>query len=504
MTDTRKVLRIMEQAAARAQGEHFAGDQDDIPEDLDEEPPARSEGVQYARDRLHEASAFATAGTAIPPGARLKPVKQAMLTFVRPVTSHQVPFNAQILAAIEGLAGETERLTGDLVRQEQRALRLQAGIATTDLTVDDLNDAVTQLGSDIDHVAGTVQNLAATVDELRATVDQQQADLRAVVDQQQADLRAVVDQQQAEQTARAREQATAHAREIAALRSELQTMRAKQDLVFRAARAALPGEFDVAQLGELSRELSTGYEELYEDLEDTFRGSREHVMDMAKEYVDDVKAFPGRAPVVDVGCGRGEWLEVLRDADVDAYGVDVNEVVVERCRARGLDVRSADALVHLRELPEGSVGAITSFHVVEHLSLDTLVQLIDAALVALKPGGLLIFETPNPTNINVGAASFYLDPTHLKPLHPQFSEFLVLSRGFAEAEVRFLHPEDAPRLAPADLAGDDPERAQAVVNRLNWAMFGPLDYAIIARKAGGIDRSAAEHSSGAGAPAEST
>ena len=106
--------------------------------------------------------------------------------------------------------------------------------------------------------------------------------------------------------------------------------------------------------------------------------------------------------------------------DIAGYGVDINEVVVERCRARGLDVRAADALVHLREVPEGSVRAVTSFHVVEHLSLDTLVQLIDAALVALKAGGLLIFETPNPTNINVGAASFYLDPTHLKPLHPQF------------------------------------------------------------------------------------
>jgi O-antigen chain-terminating methyltransferase len=128
------------------------------------------------------------------------------------------------------------------------------------------------------------------------------------------------------------------------------------------------------------------------------------------------------------------------------------------------------------------VGVVTSFHVVEHLSLDMLVQLIDAALVALKPGGLLIFETPNPTNINVGASSFYLDPTHLKPLHPQFCEFLVLSRGFAEAEVRFLHPEDMPTLTAADLSVDDPDRAQALVDRINWAMFGPLDYAIIARK----------------------
>ncbi len=495
MTDTRKVLRLMKQAAARAQGEDSDG-VDGVDgvgygeEIVEEEAPARSEGVRYTRDRLHEASGFADAGTMIPPGARLKPVKQAMLTFVRPVTSHQVPFNAQVLAAINGLAGEIERCTSDLARQEQRAMRLQAGIATTDLTVDDLNDTAKQLSADVDELAAEQQRLSTTLtsklDSALSTTLAKLTELQATIERVQAD------------------QAAALARETAGLRSQLQAVRAKQDLVFRAAREALPNGFDIAQLGELSRELSTGYEELYEDLEDTFRGSREHIMDLATEYIDDVRSVPGRGPVVDVGCGRGEWLEVLRDAEIPAYGVDVNEVVVERCRARGLDVRAADALVHLREEPEGSVRAVTSFHVVEHLSLDTLVQLIDAALVALRPGGLLIFETPNPTNVNVGAASFYLDPTHLKPLHPQFCEFLVLSRGFAEAEVRFLHPEDAPRLTPADLAVDDPQRAQALVDRINWAMFGPLDYAIVARKAGADAREARDapdRSGGTGEPA---
>lgn len=447
MTDSRKVFRLMEQVAARAQGD----DVESVDEAVDEEPPIRSEGVRYTRDRLHDASAFAAAGTTLPAGARLKPVKQAMLTFVRPVTSHQVPFNGQVLAAIDGLAGEIERLTADLARQEQRAVRLQAGIATTDLTVDDLNDSVKLLGADLDALAASMQELTATVERLRSTIESPQGGA------------------------------------LGSLRSQVNTVRARQDLVFRAAREAMPGGFDVERLGDLTRELSTGYEELYEDLEDTFRGSREHIMALATEYLDDVRTVPGRSPIVDVGCGRGEWLEVLRDADIPAYGVDINEVVVERCRARGLDVRAADALVHLRQVPEGSVRAVTSFHVVEHLSLDTLVQLIDAALVALKPGGLIIFETPNPTNINVGAASFYLDPTHIKPLHPQFCEFLVLSRGFAEAEVRFLHPEDTPRLTPADLTIDDPARAQTLVDRINWAMFGPLDYAIVARKGSAAD-----------------
>ena len=111
-------------------------------------------------------------------------------------------------------------------------------------------------------------------------------------------------------------------------------------------------------------------------------------------------------------------------------------------------------------------------------------RLVDAALVALKPGGVLVLETPNPTNVNVGASSFYLDPTHLKPLHPQFLEFLVSSRGFAETEVRYLNPEDVPALTVDDLAPNgELARSQQLVDRINWALSGPLDYGIVATKA---------------------
>jgi O-antigen chain-terminating methyltransferase len=143
----------------------------------------------------------------------------------------------------------------------------------------------------------------------------------------------------------------------------------------------------------------------------------------------------------------------------------------------------ADAVDHLTEIEPGSVRAVTSFHVAEHLSLDTLVALIDAALLALEPGGLLILETPNPNNHQVGAANFYLDPTHLKPLHPLFLEFLVRSRGFDPVEVRELHGPGLEPLRPTDLAGD-PDRTAPFVDALNRAFASPLDYAVVARKPG--------------------
>lgn len=431
MTDTSKVLKYLELAAARAE----AGD--------DTEPPAEAETLGHTRGHLREAADFAHAGGELPSGTRLRPVKAALLTGMRPVTSNQSEFNHHVLAAVDGLTAAAERISRELGRQDQRSARIQAGIATTDLVIDDLAAEVARLRD-------TVQNLADVVERSAKADDAAQI------------------------------QAT-----VRALAGDLASISAKQDLIFRVAREALPDGAHPSQLRELSRELETGYEELYQDLEDTFRGTRDHVRALTAEYLDDVASVPGNGAVVDVGCGRGEWLEVLRDAGVESYGVDTNQVVVDRCVARGLDARAEDALVHLRELPEGSLRVVTSFHLVEHLSLDTLIGLIEAALVALKPGGLLILETPNPTNVNVGAASFYLDPTHIKPVHPQFLEFLLLARGFADAEVRFLHAEDTERLEPEDLvsAGDDPARARALVDKINWALAGPLDYAVIARKA---------------------
>ena len=116
----------------------------------------------------------------------------------------------------------------------------------------------------------------------------------------------------------------------------------------------------MAQLTELSRELGTDHEGLYQELEDEFRGTREAVRKKLRPYVADLASLPEGGPVIDVGCGRGEWLELLAAEGVEAYGVDTNQVVVDRCRERGLDVRAGDALVHLRQVEPGSVRAVTS------------------------------------------------------------------------------------------------------------------------------------------------
>jgi O-antigen chain-terminating methyltransferase len=233
---------------------------------------------------------------------------------------------------------------------------------------------------------------------------------------------------------------------------------------------------------EALEKLPDAMEAMYTVFEDVFRGPPALVMELAKGYLPDVLALDRHGPVVDLGSGRGEWLELLKGADVDAYGVDTNEQFVEGCTARGLKAVLADACEHLAAVPERSLAAVTAFHLAEHIPIDRLIHLIDLCVRALQPGGLLILETPNPENLIVGASSFYLDPSHVRPLPPDLLAFLVEARGFSEVETRFLHPDVTASLpSPKDTEPWSTDFAP-LIEAINARLYGPRDYAVVGRR----------------------
>jgi glycosyltransferase involved in cell wall biosynthesis/SAM-dependent methyltransferase len=220
---------------------------------------------------------------------------------------------------------------------------------------------------------------------------------------------------------------------------------------------------------------------LYETHQDRFRGSREEIRARQEVYLPHVRLVASEAaPVLDVGPGRGEWLDLLQHHGIRAYGVDVNAAFVEAGREMGIDIRLEDGLAHLRRLPEASLSAVTAFHVVEHLPAESLVDLVDQSLRALRPGGVLILETPNPLNLAVGAASFHLDPTHVRPVHPLFLEFVLASRGFTRVRTLTLHPPDEP---PLEIRPEDPEALRRAAELLNRHFFAGQDYAVLGYRA---------------------
>lgn len=217
----------------------------------------------------------------------------------------------------------------------------------------------------------------------------------------------------------------------------------------------------------------------YSAFEDELRGTPDHVKQLELVHVDTILGFDApELPVLDIGCGRGELLQLLGERGIAARGIDLNAVSVAECVADGLDVVQGDALAYLRSLPAGSLRAVCGLHLVEHLTDTDRTALIIAAYEALAVGGGIILETPNPENLRVGATTFWLDPTHLRPVPPRLLEFQVSEAGFDSVEVQRLHPSDDAVVVPADadpLATD----LAALVNRL---IAGPMDYAVIGRK----------------------
>jgi SAM-dependent methyltransferase len=223
----------------------------------------------------------------------------------------------------------------------------------------------------------------------------------------------------------------------------------------------------------------------YLGFENRFRGAPEEIRRRLEAYVP---LFEGRHDVLDVGCGRGEFLDVLRAAGVTARGIDINDAMVEEARARGLVADRADALEFVRALPDASLGGLFAAQVIEHLPPDYLEAFVEVAAQKIRPGGLIVLETINPACWVAFFESYIRDLTHVRPLHPETMQYMLQASGFSPVEVRYSSPvaEDG-RLArlPSPPASESPalhglvDTFNANVDRLNARMFGYQDYAVI-------------------------
>lgn len=210
----------------------------------------------------------------------------------------------------------------------------------------------------------------------------------------------------------------------------------------------------------------------YRDFEARFRGDPALIRERLRVYEPFLKplAAQGIAQGLDLGCGRGEWLEILGEFGLEARGVDLDEGMLDVARNKGLAVDNMDALQALRAVPNGSLAVVSAFHLIEHLAFGLVRDLVSEARRALQPGGLLILETPNPENPMVGLVNFHLDPTHVKPLPPLLTQFVTEHSGFSRSVVLRLQGA-TPRKDTADALG-------SILTDVS------LDYAVVAQVAG--------------------
>lgn len=297
--------------------------------------------------------------------------------------------------------------------------------------------------------------------DLRGDAEAIRRDLRNDVEAVQRDVRAA-DEALAAEMAKIRELIPIAARRndalIAALDQKIETLAVRvRDVVNPVVTSSGSGDF------------------LYRRLEDALRGPESHVREDVMHYVR-----LAQAPALDVGCGRGEFLVACRDAGIEARGFDTNERSVADLRARGIDAVLAGVPECFASIESGSVGSILAMHVVEHLPAEVLFALFRESARVLRPGGLLMIETPNAESMLVSATEFWRDPTHLAPRHPAALTVLVREHGFAIDELRAVH--ELPEGTRIPILPTDAPELQRVIHAINDRLFAPQDLRLVARK----------------------
>lgn len=210
----------------------------------------------------------------------------------------------------------------------------------------------------------------------------------------------------------------------------------------------------------------------YEAFENRYRGSFKTIKNRLNAYIPFVTPFKNTSTqptALDLGCGRGEWLELLQESGFDTKGIDSNEEMLLRAKEHGLNVEQIDIFSYLCKVPSQSINVISAFHVAEHLSFDNLFNLIQESYRILTPGGLLILETPNSENLLVGTSTFYIDPTHNRPIPEALLSFTAEYAGFKRVKSLYLQ---------------EPQKLDDIHTATLKTIFNNVspDYAIIAQK----------------------
>lgn len=399
-----------------------------------------------------------------PPGlvnAAIQTVKQAMARMLEWHVRPQRDFNQSVAESLEKIA---ERLE---TNHRMLAERLEANHRNLQKLADSLQPLV-RLCQEL------AQDVAAAQDYFDERMKLQRWTYEGSLVRQSKNLQERV----TERERRLTEMVDALREQI---QKDLRALRQRVATPAKAGEARVPTAF---QEERREASISSGPRFDYFRFEQAFRGTEEEIRRRQSFYLP---FFRGRKNVLDLACGRGEFLELMREMNVPARGVDLDTAMIGRCREKGLDVVSADVFAYLSSVSEGSLDGIFCAHFLEHLPPEAYVELISQCVQKLAPSGVLAVETPNPECLAIFSQTFYLDPTHRQPIPPAQLRFLFAESGLTQISTHFLSPASAglpviPLLASQVLEADRLRAWNEAVTRFNEAFFGGMDYAVLGHR----------------------
>ena len=386
----------------------------------------------------------------------------------------------QALEQVDLLHSATNDLQQQLNRAGEHLRNLQAQADATGSHLGQLEAQFKQGDRDaqVDHalahlkdLQGQADRLGVHINNLQGFVDQQTAETHALQRslRQRLDDHAGLDRKLDEMDERQTNDAIFVKGELSEQQSLL------QQVLGTGRRGKLPARKGATVADGSDKKHARALDSFYLSFENRFRGSRAEIKKRVTFYLPFLTSAHAGAkgrPILDLGCGRGEWLELLKENKLASRGVDLNSAMIAQCKERDLDVIHRDAIDYMRSLHANSQGGVTGFHIIEHLPFETLMDFFRETRRILKPGGVAIFESPNCKNLVVGAANFNIDPTHRNPVFPETAEFMLQSHGFERIRIEYLSPV-------ADVKFDTSTRELATLKDM---LYGPQDFGIIAYK----------------------
>lgn len=367
-----------------------------------------------------------------------KALRRLSSNFLQPILEQQVRINRETAEALRATAFE---LAG-----------IRSRVGQHDLDIIGLSTALSELRVDL---AGMGDNARYNMEELRTKagqLEQQNQELTNLTAQIKSDF---------DQTTVKVKKVQDDFLTVMVRLGRLQRAYSSSNQVLPDDYSGAPGRYDAFD---------------YFAFESRFRGAREDIRKKQEVYLP---YFKDRSNILDFGCGRGEFLELLKENGIAATGVDLNADNVAVCEQLGLDVRQQDAVDYLEACEDNSLGGIIALQIVEHLSIELLQYVLDLAHRKMQPGAPFIMETLNPQCLMIYAESMFLDPSHFKPVHPYTLQFMAESAGFVNNELLFMTPSDSSMKIP-----EIPEKSEfnTSINVINGLLFGNREYALITYK----------------------